>query len=233
MIAQRRVPTSPAVPPTAVTRPPTEPAPRVPTSVALASVIASLALVLTACGSSDRPAGAAAPVKGAAVSGQPGGGSNGSAGSSGSSGSPTPTAAPAADARRPASDSPAAASDIVAAYFAEINSASRTGQIADVASVALPGCQGCALDVGVTLGFQQRGLRADTDPYEITGLTAQPREGVVITVTFTATVRTVGLLDQAGRRADSAPGVPARAGTAQLALTGSGWLIQTIRYARR
>jgi hypothetical protein len=52
-------------------------------------------------------------------------------------------------------------------------------------------------------------------------------------VTFLATTSTVGLVDPAGRRVDEAPGVPVRAGTAELTLTGAGWRIQTIRYTRR
>ncbi|OHV29737.1 hypothetical protein BCD49_35865 [Pseudofrankia sp. EUN1h] len=187
-----------------------------------------LALALVGCGSHDEPAGAAAPARGEPAAS----GSAQAAGSASAPGQPA-TSAPGGGSARPANDSPSAAAGVVTAYFAEINSASRAGRVADVAGTALPGCQACALDVGVTRGFQQRGLRTDADPYEITEVGAQPRQGVVITVTFTATARTVGLLDPAGRRVDAAAGVPARAGTAELALTGAGWLIQTIRYTRR
>jgi len=192
---------------------------------AAAGFAVAVAVALAGCGSHDEPAGAAAPQRG-----EPAGGASAAAasGSPAQAATTTPGGTP-----RPAGDSPTAAADVVAAYFGEINTASRSGRVADVAGTALPGCQACALDIGVTRGFQQRGLRADGDPYEITDVTAQPRQGVVITVTFTATARTVGLLDPAGRRVDAAAGVPARTGSADLALTGSGWRIQTIRYARR
>ncbi|ONH22319.1 hypothetical protein [Pseudofrankia asymbiotica] len=222
MIAVRRVAPAPADTPAAGRGHRRNPAPRVATGL-----VVGLALALTGCGSHDEPAGAAAPARG-----DPAPGSGQAGGVAGSPGQ-TAAASPGGGTPRPASDSQAAAAGVVTAYFAEINSASRASRVADVTAAALPGCQACALDVGVTRGFQQRGLRADADPYEITDVTAQPRQGVVVTVTFTATARTVGLLDQAGRRVDAAAGVPARAGTAELTLTGGGWLIQTIRYARR
>jgi hypothetical protein len=181
-----------------------------------------LLAALTGCGGAAVPAGAPLPAGAAAAitSAQPG------AATAAVTGGPT-------DTRTTPSDSPAAAAGVVVAYFTEINAASRAGEVADVAAAALPGCQACALDIAVTRDLQQRGLRADANPYAVTAVTAGPRQGVAIIVTFTAATNTVGLLDPAGRPAGTLPGVPTRTGTAQLALTATGWLIQTLRYAAR
>lgn len=183
-------------------------------------VLATLVIValLTGCGGGGDETSAAPPARA------------GTGGTGASGGSPT---AGAGDSAPPtASDStPAGAAQVVTAYFTEIDAASRAGRVADVTTTALPGCQSCALDVGVTRGFAQRGLRADADPYVLSAVTANPRQGVVITVLFTAETRTVGLVDPANRRVDQAAGAGTRAGAAQLTLTSAGWRIQTIRYA--
>jgi hypothetical protein len=187
------------------------------------SVGAGLALVLAGCGGGG-PVGAAAPPRADVTS--TGTSALGSTPAATTPGRPASAAATAGDA-------PAAAAGVVTAYFTEIDTASRAGRVADVTALALPGCQACALDVGVTRDLAQRGLRADAAPYAVTAVSARPRQGLACAVTFLATTSTVGLLDPAGRRVDEAAGVPDRAGTAELALTGAGWRIQTIRYARR
>jgi hypothetical protein len=120
----------------------------------------------------------------------------------------------------------------VAAYVAEINEACRAGRVADVSATALPGCQTCSLDIGVTRRFSQRGQHTDIDPYQVRDLRAGERVGTVGTVSFTAVVRPVRLLDLAGRQDDTDPGVPAKPGIAKLVLTAAGWRIQTIEYSR-
>ncbi|WP_052710672.1 hypothetical protein [Pseudofrankia sp. DC12] len=193
----------------------------------LTGVGIGLALALAGCGG-GAPAGAVAPPRAdVTATGLPG------TDTAPAGGTASPTTAPAASTAPLAGDSPAAAAGILTAYFAEIDDASRAGRVADVAALALPGCQACALDVGVTRDLAQRGLRTDADPYALSAVDAQPRTGLACAVTFLATTSTVGLLDPAGRRVDEAPGVPVRAGTAELALSGGGWRIQTIRYARR
>jgi hypothetical protein len=183
-------------------------------------------LALAGCGGPG-PVGAAAP----AGAGTPAMGTQAgdtAAQSPGATGRPSdgPTAtAP--------SDSPAAAAGVVVSYFTEINAASRAGRVADVSALALPGCQACALDIGVTRDLQQRVLHAAADPYTISAVTAGTRAGLAITVTFTAATSAVGLLDPAGRQVAELAGVPTRTGDAQLTLAGSDWLIQTIRYAAR
>ncbi|MBL7494553.1 hypothetical protein I6A60_34525 [Frankia sp. AgB1.9] len=194
----------------------------------------SLVLALTGCGGGE-PAGAAAPAvagsaPAASITGQPAGTPSTTPGAGTTVGSSTTAGAGAVAG---ASDSPGAAAGVVTAYFTEIDAASRAGRVADVAALALPGCQACALDVGVTRDLAQRGLRTDADPYAVTAVDARPRAGLACAVTFLATTSSVGLVDPAGRRVDEAPGVPVRSGTAELALTGAGWRIQTIRYTRR
>ena len=198
------------------------------TATANAALIVAVSLVvgplLAGCGG-DKPTGAAPPPRPASA-GAPADPSAGpSEGSSGAaSGSPGP-ASPT-----PRDDSPAAAGRVVEQYFREINQAAQDGRVADVSATALPGCQTCALDVGMTRLFAQRGVRADAAPYNITGLTTGERVGTVTDVRFTATVRDVGLLDPAGRSTGIQPGVPPRAGVAHLLLTGPGWRIQNITY---
>lgn len=189
--------------------------------VTVTAIGAGLALSLAGCGDGG-PAGAAAPPRADVTA----------TGTSVLGSTPAATT-PARPASAAAGDSPAGAAGVVTAYFTEIDAASRAGRVADVTALALPGCQACALDVGVTRDLAQRGLRADADPYAVSAVSARPRQGLACAVTFLATTSTVGLLDPAGRRVDEAQGVPDRAGTAELALTGAGWRIQTIRYARR
>jgi hypothetical protein len=181
-------------------------------------------LALAGCGGPG-PVGAAAPAGGGAVGTQAGGTAAQSPGAAGQPSDGPTAAAP--------SDSPAAAAGVVVSYFTEINAASRAGQVADVSALALPGCQACALDIGVTRDLQQRVLHAAADPYTISAVTAGSRVGLAITVTFTAATSAVGLLDPAGRQVEELAGVPTRTGDAQLTLAGSDWLIQTIRYAAR
>jgi hypothetical protein len=172
---------------------------------------------LVACGGRNSPTGAAAPAK-------PGGA--GPAGVS-ASGAAASGAAPAAVV----DDSPQAAARAVTAYFAEINDASRVGRVADVSATALPGCQTCALDIGVTRQFSGHGLHTDVAPYQLADLHAGNRSATTVVVRFTATVRPVRLLDLAGRQAGRDAGVPAKSGVAQLTLTSAGWRVQTIEYS--
>ncbi|WP_241831780.1 hypothetical protein [Parafrankia soli] len=158
-------------------------------------------------------------------------GGAGTAAATGTSAPTTTTGGPAGGAADPSDDSPAAAGRVVEAYYREINAAARGGRVADVSATALPGCQTCALDVGMTRRLDQLGLRATQEPYEITGLAAGERTGTVVDVRFTATTRQVHLLDPAGRDAGTEPAVPTRTATARLALTGPGWRVQTITYA--
>jgi hypothetical protein len=190
-----------------------------------------LAVALAGCGGGG-PDGAAAPARAAAA---PPGTATGTAmdGSAAAAGPASGRPGGGPSTSPPASDAPAAAAGVVSAYFAEVNAASRAGRIASVAGLALPGCQACALDVGVTRDLQQRSLHTDADPYAISGATAQPRQGLACVVTFLAQTRAVSLLDPAGRAAGTSAAVPARDGTAELALTRAGWRVQTIRYARR
>jgi len=198
----------------------------------IAALAVALAVALGGCGGGG-PAGAAAPARGdAPLTGSTSGGTPPAAGSVTASGRPSATVS-GQGTPPPANDSQAAAAGIVTAYFREINAASRAGRVAAVGALALPGCQACALDVGVTRDLQQRGLRADTDPYAISAVAALPRQGLACAVTFDVTTSTISLVDPAGRPVGQAPGAPARAGTAELALSDAGWRIQTIRYARR
>ncbi|EFC82539.1 hypothetical protein [Parafrankia sp. EUN1f] len=148
-------------------------------------------------------------------------------------GESTPGGTGGASAGGPAArdDSPAGAGRIVSAYYGEINAAAQAGRVADISATALPGCQTCALDVGMTRYLDQTGARAAQAPYEITGLAAGARRGTVVDVRFAATTRAVGLLDPAGRDAGQVPAVPTRSAVAQLVLTGPGWRIQNITYA--
>lgn len=116
-------------------------------------------------------------------------------------------------------------------YYREINAAARDGRVADVSATAMAGCQTCALDIGMTRLFEQRGLRADAAPYEITEVTPGERTGILIAVRYRATTRSVQLLDLAGRPTATEPGVPTRAATARLTLSRAGWRIETITYA--
>jgi hypothetical protein len=195
------------------------------TAIRLVTLLTA-AVILAACGGgSGGDSGAVAPARGDV-------GAVGPSTATRTPGTPPGTSgAPSAPAT--ALGSTASADGVVTAYFAEINAASRAGRVADVSALALPGCQACALDIGVTRDLQQRGLRANSDPYAISAVTATPRQGLVCAVTFLADTRAVSLVDPAGRPADTASAVPARSGTAELALTGAGWRIQTIRYARR
>ncbi|TCJ33581.1 hypothetical protein E0504_37175 [Parafrankia sp. BMG5.11] len=158
-------------------------------------------------------------------------GGPGTAAATGTSAPTTTTGGPAGGAADPSDDSPAAAGRVVEAYYREINAAARGGRVADVSATALPGCQTCTLDVGMTRRLDQLGLRAAQEPYEITGLAAGERIGTVVDVRFIATTRQVHLLDPAGRDAGTEPAVPTRTATARLALTGPGWRVQTITYA--
>ncbi|WP_018503539.1 hypothetical protein [Parafrankia discariae] len=197
--------------------------------------------VLAGCGGSGPAGGAPPPARpGSATAGGPA--SPGHAGGTGPvvpPGTATPaattggstTGGPAGAGADPADDSPAGAGRVVEAYYREINAAARGGRVADVSATALPGCQTCALDVGMTRHLDQLGLRAAEEPYEITGLAAGERTGTVVDVRFTATTRQVRLLDPAGRDAGTEPAVPTRTATARLALTGPGWRVQTITYA--
>ncbi|ABW11195.1 conserved hypothetical protein [Parafrankia sp. EAN1pec] len=157
-------------------------------------------------------------------------GPTGGPGTAAATGTSAPTTT-AGGAAAPSDGSPAAAGRVVEAYYREINAAARDGRVADVSATALPGCQTCALDVGMTRHLDQLGLRAAQEPYEITGLAAGERTGTVVDVRFTATTRQVHLLDPAGRDAGTEPAVPTRTATARLALTGPGWRLQTITYA--
>ncbi|MEX5709295.1 hypothetical protein AB1484_13525 [Parafrankia sp. FMc6] len=202
-------------------------------SVCAASLLAGS--VLAGCGGAGPSGGAPPPARpgsatvGGPVSPGPAGGP-GTAAATGTS-APTTTGGPAGGAADPSDDSPAAAGRVVEAYYREINAAARGGRVADVSATALPGCQTCALDVGMTRRLDQLGLRAAQEPYEITGLAAGERTGTVVDVRFTATTRQVHLLDPAGRDAGTEPAVPTRTATARLALTGPGWRVQTITYA--
>jgi len=200
----------------------------------IAAVAVALAIALGGCGGA-RPAGAAAPARGdAPVTGSTSGGTPPAAGSGSVTASAGPSAAGSGQGTPPpVNDSQEAAAGVVTAYFREINAASRAGRVAAVGALTLPGCQACALDVGVTRDLQQRGLRAAADPYAISAVAALPRQGLACAVTFDVMTSTVGLVDPAGRPAGQAPGAPARAGTAELARSDAGWRIQTIRYARR
>ncbi|WP_326828388.1 hypothetical protein [Parafrankia elaeagni] len=206
--------------------------------IAAVSVILTLCAgsLLAGCGGSGRPGGAPAPPRPGSATGAAGTGEAADAGAAAASGSPAapggpvPSASAGSGAPVPPS-SPARAAQVVGAYFAEINAAARDGRVADTADTALPGCQTCALDVGMTRHLDQNGVRTATPPYEITGLAAGERRGTVVDVRFTATARPVRLLDPAGRDAGLEPGVPARAATARLVLTGPGWRIQNIVYA--
>ncbi|OAA28346.1 hypothetical protein UG55_1006321 [Frankia sp. EI5c] len=189
------------------------------------SLCASLTLI--GCGGAGGSGGAPAPARAGSGAAQP----------PATAAAPTSTAPGAGGggegstaAVLPRDDSPAGAGRVVEAYFSEINAAAQAGRVADISTTALPGCQTCALDVGVTRRLDQIGARAAAAPYEITGLSPGERRGTVVDVQFTATARTVRLLDPAGRDAGEQPGVPARPATARLALTGPGWRIQNITY---
>ncbi|ONH61217.1 hypothetical protein CcI49_06340 [Frankia sp. CcI49] len=153
-------------------------------------------------------------------------GAAGPAGTGGTGGTGGAAGGPAAR-----DDSPAGAGRVVSAYYGEINAAAQAGRVADISATALPGCQTCALDVGMTRYLDQTGARAAQAPYEITGLAAGARRGTVVDVRFAATTRAVGLLDPAGRDAGQVPAVPTRSAVARLVLTGPGWRIQNITYA--
>ncbi|WP_321572623.1 hypothetical protein [Parafrankia colletiae] len=208
--------------------------------IAAVSVILTLCAgpLLAGCGGSGRSDGAPAPPRPGSTTGAAEAGEAADAGGSGATasggpaapGGPVPSASAGSGTPVPPS-SPARAAQVVEAYFAEINAAARDGRVADTAATALPGCQTCALDVGMTRHLDQNGVRAATAPYEITGLAAGERRGTVVDVRFTATARPARLLDPAGRDAGLEPGVPARAATARLVLTGPGWRIQNIIYA--
>jgi hypothetical protein len=184
-------------------------------SLAVSALAAAVAVGLLAAGCADAggagAGGAAAPAK---------------------AGTGVPAASGSASPTRTSRDdySGNGAERVVAAYFQEINDASRAGRVADVSATALPGCQPCALDVGMTRLFDQRGLRADVAPYELSGLTATDPVGAAATVRFTATVHALRLLDPAGREAGAEPAVPTRTGSAELTLAAAGWRILTIRY---
>ncbi|WP_243657791.1 hypothetical protein [Parafrankia sp. BMG5.11] len=203
-------------------------------SVCAASLLAGS--VLAGCGGAGPSGGAPPPARpgsatvGGPVSPGPAGGP-GTAAATGTSAPTTTTGGPAGGAADPSDDSPAAAGRVVEAYYREINAAARGGRVADVSATALPGCQTCTLDVGMTRRLDQLGLRAAQEPYEITGLAAGERIGTVVDVRFIATTRQVHLLDPAGRDAGTEPAVPTRTATARLALTGPGWRVQTITYA--
>ncbi|MCK9925247.1 hypothetical protein MXD61_25805 [Frankia sp. AgPm24] len=167
--------------------------------------------LMSSCGGSGGPQGAALPVHSGA-------------------GGASPTASGTSAATPPDVSAPAAVRT-VAAYFQEINDATRAGRLAVITATALEGCQTCALDVGVSRSLAQRGLHADAPAYQLSDLTAQPYAGLAATASFTLRTATVGLLDAAGRHVQDAAGVPARAATAQLTLTAGGWRIQTLRYA--
>lgn len=145
--------------------------------------------------------------------------------------------AAAASAQEPAApgrdDSPAAAAAIVTSYFARINAATTSGQVAVLADLALPGCEDCAVDLGVTRSIHDRGLHADRGALDASGVAAQPRLANGITVRYTLLVHPQTLLDAAGQVAGSYQGQAARSGTAVLALTRAGWRIQTFVYAAR
>ncbi|MCL9794328.1 hypothetical protein [Frankia sp. AgKG'84/4] len=186
-------------------------------SVRRSALLLGLALLvglsaLAACGGHDSEPGAALPAA------QPGA----------ARGGPTSAAATPDPA---ANDSPSAATATVAAYFREINDASRGGRVATTGTTALAGCQPCAIDVGATRSLQQRGLHADGTVYQVSDLSTPPRVGLVTTTTFAVQTNAVGLLDAAGRHVSDAAGVPTRYGTAQLALTAHGWRISSLRYA--
>jgi hypothetical protein len=181
-------------------------------TIAVLALVAALGSLGSGCGGGDGTGGAAAPAR---------------AGSAG--GAPQRPATPG-DPSATVDYSGNGAERAVTAYFQEINDASRAGRVADVSATALPGCQPCALDVGMTRLFDQRGVRADTAPYDVTGLTGTNPVGSSATVRFTAKVNELRLLDPVGREAGSQAAGPTRTATAQLTLTATGWRIRTIQY---
>ncbi|WP_322749777.1 MULTISPECIES: hypothetical protein [unclassified Frankia] len=120
----------------------------------------------------------------------------------------------------------------VNAYFEEINKASLEGRVADVSATAMPGCQTCALDIGVTQNFHSQGGHTDVGPLAVSPLTLGPSGEKAITAQMTVAIRAVRLLDTTGNVIKTYPAQPPRAATAMLWLTAAGWRIENVLYSR-
>jgi hypothetical protein len=121
----------------------------------------------------------------------------------------------------------------VTAYFDEINKASMTGRVADVSATAMPGCQPCLLDIGVTQNFHNQGGHADVGPLTISPVSMGPVGEKVATARLTVAIRAVRLLDAAGNVITVFPAQPPHAVTVTLRLTVAGWRIENFLYSRR
>jgi hypothetical protein len=119
------------------------------------------------------------------------------------------------------------------AYFEEINKASMTGRVADVRATAMPGCQSCLLDIGVTQNFHNQGGHADVGPLTISPVSMGPIGEKVATARLTVAIRAVRLLDAAGNMITTFPAQPPHAVTVTLRLTAAGWRIENFLYFRR
>ncbi|WP_322762638.1 hypothetical protein [Frankia sp. Cr2] len=180
----------------------------------------------TGCGGGGATAGASAPPKAQVLE---------SAGtrSASPSGDRTDLATPAATP--PASGGPDplhTALTTVNAYFEEINKASLEGRVADVSATAMPGCQTCVLDIGVTQNFHGQSGHTDVGPLAISPLTLGPSGEKAITAQMTVAIRAVRLLDTTGNVIKTYPAQPPRAATAMLWLTAAGWRIENFLYSR-
>ncbi|WP_250292057.1 hypothetical protein [Frankia sp. CiP1_Cm_nod1] len=179
------------------------------------------------CGGSAATTGAPAPPRAQSFgpAGQPDGPVTGDPGPAG------PVSPAAATLSGPPPADPArTALATVRAYFTEINTASREGRVADVSLTAMPGCQTCMLDVGVTRGFHDQGGHADVDPLAVGPVVMDPPGERTATARATVAIRAVRLLDAAGNTVRTYPAQPARAATATLVLSTAGWRIQNVLY---
>ncbi|AEH10552.1 MULTISPECIES: hypothetical protein [Protofrankia] len=191
-------------------------------------LVAAVVMLAVGCGGGAATTGAPAPPRAQSFgpTGQPSGPVTGDPRPVGSVSQvvATPSRPPAADPTRTALAT-------VQAYFTEINTASREGRVADVSLTAMPGCQTCMLDVGVTRGFHDRGGHADVDPLAVGPVVMDPLGDRIATARTTVAIRAVRLLDAAGNTVRTYPAQPARAATATLVLSSAGWRIQNVLYA--
>ncbi|WP_131770774.1 hypothetical protein [Candidatus Protofrankia californiensis] len=191
-------------------------------------LVAAVIAVAAGCGGGVATTGASAPPKAGTL------GSAGQAGGS-ASGDPLTTASAPQAAATPSAQQTAdpirTALATVQAYFTEINKASREGRVAEVSLTAMPGCQTCMLDIGVTRDFHDQGGHADVDPLDVSPVTMGPRGEKTITAQTTVAIRTVRLLDAAGNTVRTYPAQPARAATAMLVLGAGGWRIENFLYS--
>ncbi len=192
----------------------------------LLSTAALLILMSAGCGGSDAATGASAPPKAQALGAA---GTRGAAPADDRAGA----AAPSATLSTPASPDPAqAALTTVDAYFEEINRASLEGRVADVSATAMPGCQTCVLDIGVTQNFHNQGGHTDVGPLAVSPVTMGPAGEKAITAQMTVAIRAVRVLDTAGKVIRTYPAQPPRAAAAVLWLTTAGWRIENFLYSK-